>query len=97
METFPRRWDYLEIQTSHKADDSAQAYAAGLLEGTVTAGLIDAYWRNVFEGFCDGDRADLCTKLTDYFRTNKDWVASQVSRANGSDSYWHQVSVRFWK
>lgn len=84
------RWDYLEILTSIKADDATQAYAAGLLEGYVTADLISMYWHNVFRNFCD-DRADLCVKLEEYLGTNKNWVMSQVTEKNGSDTYWHQV------
>jgi len=85
------RWNYLEIQTSHKEDDSIQAYAAGLLEGSVTANLINIYWKNIFQNFCN-DRADLCEKLTVYLQTNKNWVMSQILEKNGTDAYWHQVS-----
>lgn len=84
------RWDYLEIFTSIKKDDETQAYAAGLLEGYVTADLINTYWHNVFKNFCDG-RVDLCAKLDEFLRTNKNWVMSQVTEKNGSDAYWHQV------
>jgi len=84
------RWDYLEIFTSIKEDDVMQAYAAGLLEGYVTADLINTHWYNVFQNFCDG-RAYLCEKLNEFLWTNKNWVMSQVTEKNGSDAYWHQV------
>lgn len=87
-------WDYLEILTSIKEDDATQAYAAGLLEGYVTADLINKHWQNVFQHFCDG-RSDLCVKLDEFLRTNKNWVISQVTEKNGSDAYWHQVGLMY--
>lgn len=84
------RWDYLEIYTSIKEDCMMQAYAAGLLEGWVTADLIDNYWYNIFQSFCDGQK-DLCKQLNEYLQINKNWVMSQVVEKNGTDAYWHQV------
>lgn len=84
-------WDYLEILTVSKEDDSTQAYAAGLLEGWITADSINIYWYNIFRNFCN-DKEDLCAKLNEYLRTNKNWVMTQVAEKNGTDAYWHQVS-----
>jgi len=72
-------------------DDALQSYAAGLLEGFLTADSTDAYWGNIFDGFCAG-RSALCAKLDGYLRTNSEWVMSQVAEKNGSDPYWHQAS-----
>lgn len=87
------RWDYLDIITSKKEDDSRQAYAAGLLEGWVTADLINIYWGNTFQHFCDG-RADLCAQLNQYVQQNKKWIMAQVMEKNGFDAYWHQVNYQ---
>lgn len=89
--TNTHRWDYLEIQTSKIADSEAQAYAAGLLEGWVTANLIHLYWINTLKNYCN-DRNDTCARLNDYVRKNKEWILSEVDKKNGSDSYWYQVS-----
>ncbi|CAI6362403.1 unnamed protein product [Macrosiphum euphorbiae] len=86
-------WDYLEIFTSIKEDDVIQAYAAGLLEGYVTADLINTHWYNVFQNFCNG-RPYLCEKLNKFLWTNKiGHVPSD--RENGSDAYWHQVGLMY--
>ncbi|XP_050533950.1 putative phospholipase B-like 2 [Daktulosphaira vitifoliae] len=85
-------WDYLEIQTSKTADSEAQAYAAGLLEGWVTANLIHLYWINTLKNYCD-DRNDTCKRLNEYIQKNKEWVMSEVDKKNGSDSYWYQVGL----
>ncbi|XP_025421443.1 putative phospholipase B-like 2 isoform X2 [Sipha flava] len=71
-----------------------QAYAAGLLEGWITADLINSYWYNVFQTFCVG-RSDLCVKLNEYMHSNREWIISQVMLKNGSDAYWYQVGLMY--
>lgn len=93
MLSYPR-WDYLEIHTTDKEDDLVQAYAAGLLEGWVTADLIDIYWLNMFKNFCYG-QVDLCENINEYVQTNTNWVMSQIAEKNGSDAYWYQVSCQY--
>ncbi|XP_050520145.1 putative phospholipase B-like 2 [Daktulosphaira vitifoliae] len=83
-------WSFLEIRTSPKAKDPDQAYAAGFLEGVLTADLIYYHWRNnMKDNNCVKD-PQMCPKLTEHITNNKEWIESSL---NASDPYWYQVGL----
>merc|ERR1712226_263403 len=47
-------WSFIEIQTDPKFPDKIQAFAAGYLEGYLSADLIYLFWRNTVENTCNG-------------------------------------------
>ncbi|VVC38022.1 Hypothetical protein CINCED_3A023616 [Cinara cedri] len=85
-------WGYLEIRTMLLTKDVDQAYAAGFLEGVLTADLIYSHWYNSMKGYCT-DRPNICKNLTDFMNTNKYWILSQFIKP---DPFWYQVSL-FYK
>ncbi|VVC38023.1 Phospholipase B-like [Cinara cedri] len=85
-------WSYLEIRTIELARDIDQAYAAGFLEGSLTADLIYSHWYNTVRGYCI-DRPTICKNLTDFLTTNKNWISSKFNKYS---PYWFQVTL-FYK
>ena len=50
-------WAYLEVSTSDSHEDMTQAYAAGLVEGRLSAELLQFSLYNAEEGYCNNDLA----------------------------------------
>lgn len=81
----------MEIETSPDYPDDVQAYAAGLLEGSLTWQLIHHHWHNTVRAAC-APRAALCRKMRQYLKVN---VASAREKADArrfEDPFWHMVS-----
>ena len=79
-----------------------QAFAAGYLEGTLTAELIYMHWFNTMRGHCEGDKQKVCDKINDYLKTNNEWIQSRINdecpeegdeTKNCTSPYWHHVSL----
>ena len=74
-----------------------------MLEGSVTAHLIDMQWQNTLADYCTED-PDFCFTLGQFLGENLSWMRYQIKN-NPADAYWHQVcgvilsavrSHKFW-
>jgi len=90
-------WGILEVETFASAGitDEIQAYAAGVVEGSLTKLQIFYHFRNTVEGMCSpdpGTRA-YCKRLYRYLKKNLDWVRSQVLEQ--TNDYWKMVNLTY--
>lgn len=87
-------WSIIEIETSPEYPDEVQAYAAGLLEGSLTWQLIHHHWYNTVRAAC-APRASLCRKMRRYLRENAASARENAALLRFEDPYWHMVSKNF--
>ncbi|CAL8262845.1 unnamed protein product [Boreogadus saida] len=87
-------WSYLEVTTSHRYNDSIQAYAAGAVEAAVTSQLMYKHWVNTLMSYCGPKTFDTgyCQRLKAYITTNLEWVMEQIQE-EGNTPYWHQANL----
>ncbi|XP_060063840.1 putative phospholipase B-like 2 [Ylistrum balloti] len=85
-------WSFLEVTTSEGYSDEVQAYAAGLVEGYLTANFIQMQWFNTIEGYCEKPYTAYCTRLQSYLQQNLDWMNEMITKST-SDPYWKQVKL----
>lgn len=88
--TFFNRWSIIEIETSVKYPDTVQAYAAGLLEGSLTWQLIHHHWYNTINVICDKNPVE-CRKSRRYLRENAAIIRERSDLLESKDSFWHMV------
>lgn len=84
-------WSVLEIETNEKVADMDQAYAAGLLEGTITRDMISLHLINTVGDFCDESSAQ-CESLITFLQANFKWIQSKI-KAHEEDPYWFHVNL----
>lgn len=84
-------WSFLEVYTNKAFKDKDQAYAAGLVEGNLTADLITLHWRNMVDGYCN-NRSSYCRRLHGFLDQNLDFMISHIAQRS-DDPYWHQISL----
>lgn len=87
------RWSIIEIETSSKYPDIVQAYAAGLLEGSLTWQLIYHHWQNTVDAVC-AERAEECRQLMRFLHENTAVVRERAELLAATDPFWHMVN---WK
>ncbi|XP_011700719.1 PREDICTED: putative phospholipase B-like lamina ancestor [Wasmannia auropunctata] len=85
-------WSIIEIETSSKYPDTVQAYAAGLLEGSLTWQMIHHHWHNTVNVVCE-KWADECQKLMQFLRENTVIVRERAERLAETDPFWHMVRL----
>jgi hypothetical protein len=73
--------------------DKIQAFAAGMIEGSLTWMNIYAQWRNTIESFCDRSEANgvFCQWLRDIVNKNFENVLSLAENQRTADHYHHQI------
>lgn len=86
-------WSYLQVQSNPDVQDDIQAYAAGALEGYLTAHLMENQWQNMFEHYCD-DQVLYCTKLIQFIHQNFEYSRRQEQKLRFQDPYWHMVHLQ---
>ncbi|KAI6188670.1 putative phospholipase B-like 2 [Aphelenchoides besseyi] len=90
-------WGILEIETfnDNELTDEIQAYAAGVLEGSLSRLQIYYHFRNTIEGMCNptAEKREYCKRLYKYLKSNLDWIQSQVVARN--DDYWKMVNLSY--
>ncbi|KAG8181373.1 hypothetical protein JTE90_008842 [Oedothorax gibbosus] len=91
-EIFLTGWSYLEIKSKASFPDSVQAYAAGLVEGYLTADLIRKHWNNIAADYCKGEEA-YCKRLKSFLQKNLDFISQNVKTKRSCDIYWHHVAL----
>ncbi|XP_025154223.1 putative phospholipase B-like lamina ancestor isoform X2 [Harpegnathos saltator] len=89
---FESGWSVIEIETSSKYPDTVQAYAAGLLEGSLTWQLIYHHWYNTVNVFCE-KQPDECRKLMRFLRENTAVVRERAELLGATDAFWHMVRL----
>ncbi|XP_054159362.1 putative phospholipase B-like 2 [Oppia nitens] len=85
-------WAQLAIHTNGSLEDSQQAYYSGLIEGQLTADLIELHWHNNVEHYCD-NQSDYCSKLFAFVAKNVDFMKSQIANLAKTDVYWRQIEL----
>ncbi|XP_050408121.1 putative phospholipase B-like 2 isoform X1 [Patella vulgata] len=82
------------VDTSRSWNDSAMAYAAGLVEGYLTKTLIEQFYFNTLATYCPYTLpwTPYCSQLNKYLISNLDWVRSMITD-NPQDPYWYQVRL----
>lgn len=85
------RWAFFQVATNKEIEDKLQARAAGMLEGSMTAHLIDMQWQNTLADYC-AEEPDFCFTLGQFLGENLSWMRYQIKN-NPADVYWHQVFV----
>jgi len=89
---FETGWSIIEIETSSKYPDTVQAYAAGLLEGSLTWQIIHHHWHNTVNIVCE-KWVDECQKLMRFLHENTAIVRERAERLAATDPFWHMVRL----
>jgi hypothetical protein len=89
---FESGWSIIEIETSSKYPDTVQAYAAGLLEGSLTWQVIHHHWHNTLNVVCE-KWASECEQLMRFLRENTAVVRERAERLAATDPFWHMVRL----
>lgn len=84
-------WSFLRIKTDPKFNDTAQVYAAGLMEGHLTKELIKNYRKNTMGDFCAG-QTQYCKKLNDTIVSNLRFLNGYLKHRD-TEPYWHQIGL----
>ena len=82
----------LEVHSNPSAEDSAQAYHSGFIEGYLTAELMAMHWRNQIDLYCDNQEI-YCRKLFKFLDQNLNITQEKVKSLRKTDSYWHQIGL----
>lgn len=85
------RWAVMEIETNERYNDSVQARAAGILEGSLSWQLIFWHWQNTVGDIC-ARRANFCTEIKEILQANYEKTRSYAKQYEAVDPYWYQVS-----
>ncbi|XP_044737596.1 putative phospholipase B-like lamina ancestor [Chrysoperla carnea] len=84
-------WSVLEIETAATYPDWVQAYAAGLLEGSLTWQSIYWQWKNTVESACVDIETE-CDQIREFLKEN-DEIMRTLSIQNENDPFWHQIRL----
>uniref|UniRef100_A0A8C2VV43 Phospholipase B-like n=1 Tax=Chinchilla lanigera TaxID=34839 RepID=A0A8C2VV43_CHILA len=88
------RWAFLELGTSGSYNDSLQAYAAGVVEASVSEELIYMHWMNTMVNYCGPFEYEVgyCERLKSFLEANLEWMQQEMELHRDSP-YWHQVRL----
>ncbi|XP_034104416.1 putative phospholipase B-like lamina ancestor [Drosophila albomicans] len=88
-------WAQIEVETQRSYPDSVQAYAAGLLEGSLTWKNIYNQWTNTISSSCQRDESSgkFCEWLRELLTNNFEQMKAQATAHAEHDHYWHQVHL----
>eukprot|EP00755_Sulcionema_specki_P035816 Sspe_Gene.21958::Locus_8269_Transcript_1_1_Confidence_1.000_Length_1883::g.21958::m.21958 len=87
-------WGILDLTTSHTAPDADQAYAAGAVEGLLTAPRIWEHYLNMYDAHFGGRTKEQVEKVKAFMAKQDQWAREQI-RANTNDPFWRQVGNIF--
>ncbi|XP_020012515.1 putative phospholipase B-like 2 [Castor canadensis] len=87
-------WAFLELGTNGSYNDSLQAYAAGVVEASVSEELIYMHWMNTVVNYCGPFEYEVgyCERLKSFLEANLEWMHEEMER-NADSTYWHQVRL----
>jgi len=83
-------WGILTIETNAFQDEYDQMFAAGYLEGAITAGHIYEMKGNMEEYFFAPPDYNPPSTLLNFFSAQDQWTYAQIA-ARPTDPFWHQV------
>ncbi|CAI9744262.1 Hypothetical predicted protein [Octopus vulgaris] len=87
-------WSYLWVETNPKGNnDSMQAFAAGLVEGNLTAPLIRMSGKNSWEGQCQNLSSTYCAKMTKFLIMNLIWMKEMIAEKAKTNPFWHMINL----
>lgn len=84
---------FLEIETQSGYKDENQAFAAGVLEGSLTWMNIYSQWKNTILSFCEKNEANrnFCVWLHEVIGKNYNNIQMLSRTKHASDHYHHQI------
>ncbi|XP_077979884.1 phospholipase B-like 1 [Glandiceps talaboti] len=88
-------WGVLNIKAGYedqKVSDNEAMYAAGYLEGALTAKRIYQHYLNMYAVFFGGEKQSLETKVRNFFDEQEKWVKEEI-RKNPECRFWRSISV----
>lgn len=85
-------FDSLHITSNVRVDDAVQAYAAGYLEGYVTAQRIWDHWNNMRTYTFSKTGGSMPPHVRTFLQKQLEWIEDQV-KASPRDPYWMQVNT----
>lgn len=85
-------WSFVEIETTPSYPDAVQAYAAGLLEGSLTWQLIHHHWNNTIGAACK-NHGDVCNKIRMTLENNAEIIRNRADVLAAQDPFWHMVRL----
>eukprot|EP00126_Sphaerothecum_destruens_P006490 Sdes_comp19381_c0_seq1m10668 len=85
-------WGILRIKTSKNYADRDQMFAAGYLEGALTAHRIYQHYQNMFPFYFGKSNSSDIQKYNRFFETQENWTNEMVKKNNQS-SFWRQVGL----
>uniref|UniRef100_A0A0K8TK86 Phospholipase B-like n=1 Tax=Tabanus bromius TaxID=304241 RepID=A0A0K8TK86_TABBR len=97
--TMENGWSQLEVETQRQFPDWVQAFAAGMLEGSLTWRNIHHQWSNTISHGCDrsDDSQNFCTWLRDILITSYEKTKEMAELRANLDHYWHQIRLFFYQ
>ncbi|CAG2104668.1 unnamed protein product, partial [Medioppia subpectinata] len=85
-------WAQLDVHSNATLNDSLQAYSSGLIEGHLTADLIDFHWNNNIQHYCDNS-SQFCDILFPFIEKNVEFMKTEIKKYAKTDEYWHQIEL----
>jgi len=79
----------LEVHGNESAPSNDMAYYAGLLEGKLTADLIDKQYRNTLIDYCS-NKTEYCGKLSVFLERNLQFMSRTIGEME-DNPFWFQV------
>ncbi|KAH8406810.1 hypothetical protein KR222_004224 [Zaprionus bogoriensis] len=88
-------WAQIEVETQRSYPDWVQAYAAGMLEGSLTWKNIYNQWANTISSSCERDESSqkFCEWLRELLTRNYEYLKQQAHAKSEHDHYWHQLHL----
>eukprot|EP01087_Luapelamoeba_hula_P019299 TRINITY_DN6372_c0_g2_i1.p1 TRINITY_DN6372_c0_g2~~TRINITY_DN6372_c0_g2_i1.p1 ORF type:complete len:537 (+),score=65.67 TRINITY_DN6372_c0_g2_i1:23-1612(+) len=84
-------WGRLYIQSNPTSPDEEQMYAAGMLEGALTAHRIYPHFLNINTFFFGNSSAAVPTVLKNWLNAQDKWARANAAAKNATDPYWGLV------
>mmetsp|Transcript_22079 Transcript_22079/g.43444 ORF Transcript_22079/g.43444 Transcript_22079/m.43444 type:complete len:596 (+) Transcript_22079:294-2081(+) len=82
-------WGVLKIHTNSSFSDEEQAYAAGVLEGYLTAEHIYTTSRDVVQAIFNADQ--MPEKVSEFMKKQESWTRDSIKKNKAHDSLWRHV------
>lgn len=80
----------MEIETNGAYSDAEQAYAAGILEGSLSWQHIYWQWKNTIKHLC-ADKNEFCDEMRSFLEHNTATIRKKARANDRYDPFWHQV------
>ncbi|XP_070580330.1 phospholipase B-like 1 [Ptychodera flava] len=88
-------WGVLDIKAGYgeiPADDMKAMYAAGFLEGALTAERIYQNYLNMHAFYFGGEKQSLEPKVKKFFDEQETWTRSMIAK-NPNDQFWRSIAL----